>query len=208
MLVLGGPDHPDGGALGAAQLQRLVVEGRELPVAALLLVRPLVAGQVKCYANHWVRFVAEGWGRPAGTEAPMRAWEPKGGCSAPAATCFSLRHTGLGERPADFLVVEEEEVHSAGGGSVARPPAGEVCHGDGVQETATFYLHPGRSNSRGPMTVAGVAVVAAFGALLALAGVGLVLLEARAARARRAGPRPLFEAGRKPALPRFGARMQ
>ena len=23
------------------------------------------------------------------------------------------------------------------------PPAGEVCHGDGVQETATFYLHPG-----------------------------------------------------------------
>ena len=36
------------------------LKGRELPVEALLLVRPLVAGQVKCYANHWVRFVEEG----------------------------------------------------------------------------------------------------------------------------------------------------
>ena len=45
LVVLVGPDHPDGVALGAAQLQRLV-EGRELLVEALLLVCPLVAGQV------------------------------------------------------------------------------------------------------------------------------------------------------------------
>ena len=57
-----------------------------------LFVRLLPDSQVLREPLGGVRFVEEGGGAPAGTEAPRRACEPKGGCSAPAATCFSLRH--------------------------------------------------------------------------------------------------------------------